>query len=141
MQVQLTSVPTVAGSLGPNTMEVLLRGNIMDLGLSAGEAAMALSEDFRAETVGTALADKFLQSVKRAFRYRQPGSYSEHHGYLIDAETLLELLSLESGAAISASAQTSVKMFRRRVEDGRKLSAKGPSSPRSAEYYAGSEER
>lgn len=126
MEVQLTSVPATAGFLGPNTMEVLLRGNIMDLGLSAGEAAMALRDDFRVETVGTALADKFLQKVKRAFRYHQPGSYSVHHAYLTEVEPILELLSLESGAAISESARAAVSMLRRRVEDGRKLSGKVP---------------
>jgi hypothetical protein len=126
MLVQLTSVPAAAGFPGPNTMKVLFRGNIMDLGLAAGEAAVALRNDFRAETLGTDLADKFLQSVQRAFRYHQPDSYSQHHGYLTDAEALLELLSLESGAALSDSARASVNMFRRRVEDGRKLSAKVP---------------
>jgi hypothetical protein len=141
MPVHLTAIPTPAGLQGPNTMKVLFRGNIMDLGLSAGEAAVALRDDFRAETLGTDLADKFLQSVQRASRYHQPDSYSQHHGYLTDAEALLELLSLESGAAISDSARASVNMFRRRVEDGRKLSAKVPPFYRAAEQAAVPEER
>jgi hypothetical protein len=132
MSIDLTPPESSTRFPGANTMRVLFKGNIMDLGLTAGEASVALRQDFRAETLGTAMADKFLKNVQRAFRYFAPDSYPEHHRYLTDAEALLELLSLEKAVAVSAEAQEAVEVFRRRVEDGRKISDKVPLHERFA---------
>jgi hypothetical protein len=141
MLIELATPKTKPEVLSVNSARVLFKGNIMDLGLSAGEAAVALKNDFQAETLGTAMAEKFLLKVQKAFKWTSPDSPQEHQRYLMDAEALLELLSIEIGAAVSEEARRAVGMFRHRVEDGRQLLTKIPESQRDSFPVTEPEER